>query len=115
LDQRVERLSAASNSCATSGKSPEHGIQRLNLKYSEALVGIGRVHPILPVFRTGSSTFVLNVVDFRQERRRAAAGIGKRDPVRMRLSAVQDVENRIALGPGKSVEYFRHSVTVVDD
>src|SRR6266566_9216896 len=71
--------------------------------------------PILPVLRAGSPALVLKVVDLGQECRCATAGVRKRDPVRVCLRAIQDVENRIALRPGKSIEYFCHPVAVVDD
>src|SRR5437773_10158285 len=112
---RTETASMTALSIPTSGKTPNHRIQIMDLEQREAPVGIGRIHPILPVLRAGSTALVLNVIDLGQERRHAIARVSKRDPARVRLGAIQDVENRIALRPSESIEYFCNSVAVIDD
>src|SRR5262249_42153392 len=96
-------------------KAPKHHVQRLHLVYTEALVSIARIDPQLPIFPRPSAALVGNVVDSREERRGAAAGVTEGYSMRAVLGRVHHIENRAALRPGKAGDSLDHPIAIVDD
>src|SRR6516225_11275547 len=82
-------------------EAPEHHVQRLHLVCTEAPVSIVGIDPQLPIFLRPAADLIGNVVDAREERRGAAAGVTEGYSMRGGLGGVHHVEYRVALGPGK--------------
>src|SRR5262245_29984625 len=96
-------------------KAPEHHVERLHLVYAEAPLSIAGIDPQLPIFLRRSAALIGDVVDAREERGGAAAGVTEGYAVRAVLGGVHHVENRAALRPGKAGDGLDHAVAIVDD
>src|SRR5262249_17583690 len=78
-----------------------------------ALISIAGIDPQLPVFLTPA--LVGNVVDVREERGGAAAGVTECYSVWPALGRVHHVEHRAALRPGKTRDGLARAVSIIDD
>src|SRR5262249_61192255 len=56
-------------------KAPEHHVERLHFVYTEAPLSIAGIDPQLPIFLRRSAALIGDVVDAREERGAAAAGV----------------------------------------
>src|SRR5499433_2812516 len=95
-------------------EAPEHHVQRLHLVYTEASVSIARIDPQLPIFLRPTAALIGNVVDAREQRGSAAAGVTEGYSMRAVLGRVHHIENRAALRPGKAGDGLDHAIAVVD-
>src|SRR5947209_468527 len=68
-------------------EAPEHHVQRLHLVYTEAFVRIAGIDPQLPIFLRPAAALVGDVVDAREKRRSAAAGVTEGIPCGRSLAA----------------------------
>src|SRR5262249_51680030 len=83
-------------------EAPEHRVQRLHLVYTEASISIAGIDPQLPIFLRPAAALIGDVVDAREQRGSAAAGVAEGYPMRAVLGRVHHIENRAALRPGKA-------------
>src|SRR5215468_1642543 len=96
-------------------EAPEHHVQRLHLVCTEAPVSIARIDPQLPIFLRPAAALVGDVVDAREERGGAAAGVTESYSMGAVFGRVHHIENRAALRPGKTGDGLDHAIAIVDD
>src|SRR5262249_56108681 len=94
-------------------EAPEHHVQRLHLVYTEAPVSIARIDPQLPIFLRPAAALIGDVVDAREERGGAAAGVAEGYPMRAVLGRVHHIENRPALRPLTPRARLAHPIPLV--
>src|SRR5262249_11448334 len=96
-------------------EAPEHHVQRLHLVYTEAPVSIARIDPQLPIFLRPAAALIGDVVDAREERGGAAAGVAEGYPMRAVLGRFHQMETRAPPRRGKAGEGLAHATPMVDD
>src|SRR5947209_12812970 len=112
--RRILAIRASESVPCLRREAPEHYVQRLHLVYTEAPVSIGGIDPQLPIFLRPAA-LIGDVVDAREQRGGAAAGVTEGYSMRTVLGRVHHIENRAALRPGKVGDGLDHAIAIVDD